>query len=193
MYTHFSLRFLVHRASWDVTVEHVPTFSVLSVPRRRVTTLACVSSCTVENMYKYIALFNKDTQFSFHSRKQFLLCHTSSALAFTKESKGQNKNSGGKKFFIKRKTVGYAMIYKDLSVALLTFILRFLNGGHRRRRGADFAARRLLRAACRHGRHHAKKHSKKDARATLDPERIRRTGGDPGAGPSNVAAPAAPP
>ena len=85
------------------------------------------------------------------------------------------------------------MIYKDLSVALLTFILRFLNGGHRRRRGADFAARRLLRAAHRHGRHHAKKRSKKDARATLDPERVRRTGGDPGAGPSNVAAPAAPP
>ena len=55
------------------------------------------------------------------------------------------------------------MIYKDLSVALLTFILRFLNGGHRRRRGADFAARRLLRAAHRHGRHHAKKRSKKDA------------------------------
>jgi hypothetical protein len=114
-------------------------------------------------------------------------------LLLQKRAKAKNKNSGGKKFFIKRKTVGYAMIYKDLSVALLTFILRFLNGGHRRRRGADFAARRLLRAACRHGRHHAKKHSKKDARATLDPERIRRTGGDPGAGPSNVAAPAAPP
>jgi len=130
--------------------------------------------------------------FSF-SRTTVSIHHTSSALAFTKESKGQNKNSGGKEFFIKRKTVGYAMIYKDLSVALLTFILRFLNGGHRRRRGADFVARRLLRAAHRHGRHHAKKRSKKDARATLDPERVRRTGGDPGAGPSNAAAPAAPP
>jgi hypothetical protein len=85
------------------------------------------------------------------------------------------------------------MIYKDLSVALLTFIPRFLNGGHRRRRGADFVARRLLRAAHRHGRHHAKKRSKKDTRATLDPERVRRTGGDPGAGPSNATAPAAPP
>jgi hypothetical protein len=85
------------------------------------------------------------------------------------------------------------MIYKDLSVALLTFILRFLNGGHRRRRGADLVARRLLRAAHRHGRRHAKKRRKKDVRATLDPERVRRTGGDPGAGPSNAAAPAAPP
>jgi hypothetical protein len=85
------------------------------------------------------------------------------------------------------------MIYKDLSVALLTFILRFLNGGHRRRRGADLVARRLLRAAHRHGRRHAKKRSKKDARATLDTERVRRTGGDPGTGPSNAAAPAAPP
>jgi hypothetical protein len=119
--------------------------------------------------------------------------YTLSARAFTKERKGQNKNSGGKKFFIKRKkTVGYVMIYKDLSVALLTFILRFLNGGHRRRRGADLVARRLLRAAHRHGRHHAKKRSKKDGRATLDPERVRRTGGDPGADPSNVVAPAAP-
>ncbi|AQK86419.1 hypothetical protein ZEAMMB73_Zm00001d038360 [Zea mays] len=59
------------------------------------------------------------------------------------------------------------MIYKDLSVALLTFILRFLNGGHRRRRGADLVARRLLRAAHRHGRRHAKKRSKKDARPHL--------------------------
>jgi hypothetical protein len=85
------------------------------------------------------------------------------------------------------------MIYKDLSVALLTFILRFLNGGHRCRRGANLVARRLLRAAHRHGRCHAKKRCKKDARATLDPEHVRRTGGDPGAGPSNAAAPTAPP
>jgi hypothetical protein len=49
------------------------------------------------------------------------------------------------------------MIYKDLFVALLTFILRFLNGGHRRWRGADLVARRLLRVAHRHGRRHAKK------------------------------------
>jgi hypothetical protein len=41
-------------------------------------------------------------------------------------------------------TIGYVMIYKDLYVALLTFILRFLNSGHRRRRGADPIARRLL-------------------------------------------------
>ncbi|PWZ29456.1 hypothetical protein Zm00014a_042632 [Zea mays] len=81
------------------------------------------------------------------------------------------------------------MIYKDLSVSLLTFILRFLNGGHRRWRGADLVARRLLRAAHGHGRRHAKKRRKKDAQATLDPERVRRTGGDPGAGPSNIAAP----
>jgi hypothetical protein len=85
------------------------------------------------------------------------------------------------------------MIYKDLFVAHLTFILRFLNGGHRHQRGADLVARRLLRAAHRHGRRHAKKRRKKDARATLDPERVRRIGGDPGAGPSNVATPAAPP
>jgi hypothetical protein len=32
------------------------------------------------------------------------------------------------------------MIYKDLSVALLTFIIRLLNGGHCRRRGADVVA-----------------------------------------------------
>jgi hypothetical protein len=78
------------------------------------------------------------------------------------------------------------MIYKDLSVALLTFILRFLNGGHRHRRGADLVARRLLCAAHRHGRRHANKRRKKDARAILDLERVRRTGGDPGAGPNNA-------
>jgi hypothetical protein len=85
------------------------------------------------------------------------------------------------------------MIYKDLSVALLTFILRFLNGGHRRWRGADLVARRLLHVAHRHGHRHAKKRRKKDARATLDPERVRRTGGDPSARPSNATVPAAPP
>jgi hypothetical protein len=85
------------------------------------------------------------------------------------------------------------MIYKDLYVALLTFILRFLNGGHRRWRGADPIARRLLCAAHRHGCRHAKKRRKKDARTTLDPEHIRRTGGNPGAGPSNTAATAASP
>ncbi|PWZ12225.1 hypothetical protein Zm00014a_011075 [Zea mays] len=85
------------------------------------------------------------------------------------------------------------MIYKDLSVALLTFVLRFLNGGHRRRQGANLVARRLLRAAHQHGCRHAKKRRKKDARATLEPERVRRTGGDPDAGPNNAAVPAAPP
>ena len=35
-----------------------------------------------------------------------LFSYTSSALAFTKESKGQNKTTGGKKFFIKGKIVG---------------------------------------------------------------------------------------
>jgi hypothetical protein len=56
----------------------------------------------------------------FHSRTTVSISHTSSALAFTKKSKGQNKKTGGKKFFIKgKKIVGYAMIYKDLSVALL--------------------------------------------------------------------------
>jgi hypothetical protein len=85
------------------------------------------------------------------------------------------------------------MAQGHISLSLLTFLLRFLNSGHRRRRGADLVARRLLRVAHRHGRRHAKKRSKKDARATLDPERISRTGGDPGAGPSNAAAPAAPP
>jgi hypothetical protein len=109
------------------------------------------------------------------------------AKAKTRRPKTRSSSSKGKK------TVGYAMIYKDLSVALLTFILRFLNGGHRRRRGTDLVAHRLLRAAHRHGRRHAKKRSKKDARATLDPERVHRTGGDPGTGPSNAAAPAAPP
>jgi hypothetical protein len=85
------------------------------------------------------------------------------------------------------------MIYKDFYVALLTFILRFLNGGHRRRRGADPVARRLLCVAHRHGCRHVKKRRKKDARTTLDPEHVRRTGGDPGAGPSNTAAIAASP
>jgi hypothetical protein len=80
------------------------------------------------------------------------------------------------------------MIYKDLYVALLTFILLFLNGGHRRRRGVDPVARRLLCAAHRHGCRHAKKRREKDARTTLDPEHVRRTGGDPGAGPSNTEA-----
>jgi hypothetical protein len=79
--------------------------------------------------------------------------------------------------------------YFITSSTLLTFILRSLNGGRRRRRGADSVARRLLRVAHRHGRRHAKKCRNKDARATFDPERVRRTGGDPGAGPSNAAAP----
>jgi hypothetical protein len=65
------------------------------------------------------------------------------------------------------------MIYKDLSVALLTFIIRLLNGGHCRRRGADVVARRFLRVAHRHGCRPAKKHRNNNARATLDPERVR--------------------
>jgi hypothetical protein len=76
---------------------------------------------------------NKGCRASFLFSHTVLFSYTSSALAFTKESKGQNKTIGGKKFFIKEKIVRYAMIYKDLSVALLTFILQFLNGGYRRR------------------------------------------------------------
>jgi hypothetical protein len=114
-------------------------------------------------------------------------------LLSQKEQRPEKTTEGKKVLHRSKTTLGYAMIYKDLFVAHLTFILRFLNGGHRHQRGADLVARRLLRAAHRHGRRHAKKRRKKDARATLDPERVRRIGGDPGAGPSNVATPAAPP
>jgi hypothetical protein len=130
--------------------------------------------------------------FSFHSRTTVSILHVISTCFYKREQRPKQEQRRQEVLHQKEKTVGYAMIYKDLFVALLTFILRFLNGGHRRRRGADLVARWLLRAAHRHGRRHAKKRSKKDAWATLDPERVRRTGGDSGAGPSNATAPTAP-
>jgi hypothetical protein len=130
--------------------------------------------------------------FSFLAQ-QFLFLTRHPHLLLQKRAKAKRRRPEARSSSSKEKTVGYAMIYKDLYVALLTFILWFLNGGHRRRRGADLVARHLLRVAHRHGRRHAKKRSKNDARATLDPEHVCRIGGDPGAGPSNVEAPAAPP
>jgi hypothetical protein len=77
------------------------------------------------------------------------------------------------------------MIYKGLSIALLTFIIQLLNDGHRHRRGGDVVTGRLLRAI--HRCRHTKRHQKNTARATLDPERVLWTSGDPGVGPSNAA------
>lgn len=77
------------------------------------------------------------------------------------------------------------MIYKGLSVVLLTFIIQLFNDGHRHRPGSDVVTGRLLRAI--HRCRHTKRHQKNTARATLDPERVLRTSGDPGVGPSNAA------
>jgi hypothetical protein len=67
-----------------------------------------------------------------------------------------------------------------------------MNGGHHHRRGVENPGRRLLRARTARRRRLAHRLRRSDARVTLDPEQLRRTGGDPGAGPS-AAPPAASP
>jgi hypothetical protein len=84
------------------------------------------------------------------------------------------------------------MMYRELSFVLLTFILRFINDGHHHRRGVENPGHRLLRARTARRRRLAHRLRRSDARVTLDPEQLRRTGGDPGAGPS-AAPPAASP
>jgi hypothetical protein len=146
------------------------------------------------HLYIYENAIKKVLSVPIFTFTSFTFSHVISTC-FHKKNKGHRRQLHRRQEVLhqSKTTVGYGMIYKDLSVALVTFILRFLNGGHRRRRGADLVARRLLRVAHRHGRRHAKKRRKKKARATLDPERVRRTGGDPSAGPSNAATPATPP
>jgi hypothetical protein len=81
-------------------------------------------------------------------------------------------------------------MYRELSVLLLTFIIHFLNDGHprrRRRRGVANPGRRMPRARPARRRRLAHGPRRENARVTLDPERIRQTGGDPGAGPSSGA------
>jgi hypothetical protein len=77
-------------------------------------------------------------------------------------------------------------MHRELSLVLLTFILRFMNDDHPRRRGAANPGRCMPRT--RPARRRRLAHGlRRDARVTLDPERIRQTGGDPGAGPSSGA------
>ncbi|PUZ40174.1 hypothetical protein GQ55_9G403600 [Panicum hallii var. hallii] len=78
-------------------------------------------------------------------------------------------------------------MYRELSLVLLTFILRFMNDGHPRRRGAANPGRRMPRTRPARRRRLAHGLRREDARVTLDPERIRKTGSDPGAGPSSSA------
>jgi hypothetical protein len=81
-------------------------------------------------------------------------------------------------------------MYRELSVLLLTFIIHFLNNDHprrRHRRGAANPGRRMPRTRPARRRRFVHGPRMEDARVTLDPERIRQTGGDPGAGPSSGA------
>jgi hypothetical protein len=99
----------------------------------------------------------RDIRSLFILAHSYIFLHVISTCFYKKEQRPKTRRPEARSSSSKKKTVGYAMIYKDLFVALLTFILRFLNGGHRRWRGADLVARRLLRVAHRHGRRHAKK------------------------------------
>jgi hypothetical protein len=135
-------------------------------------------------------LSNKDTVLIFHSRATVFTFTRHHYLLSQKEQRPKEDDRRQEVLHQRKKPSGFFIKGKNMSSAL-TFILRFLNDGNHHRRGADLVARHLLRVAHRHSRRHAKKRRKKDSRATLDPERVRWTGGDPGAGPSNAAAPAA--